>query len=97
MENLKTLPFQVNNKIVEMVVAEHELCKKFRAQELEAHNALWSAVHEQYPELDVKGNYALNCEFARQGVVMISTAKAECDNPKHALARLLGKMVKEIN
>ncbi len=97
MKNLKTLPFQVNDKIVELVKADNEARKSLEVLAKASHDALWSAVHEEYPELDVDANYTLNCQFAGQGIVMLTTNKGKCDNPKHALARLLGKMVKEIN
>ena len=97
MENLKTLPFQVNDRIVELVKADDKLRKSLKEQEKAAHDALWSAVHEEYPELDVDADYSLNCQFAEQGIVMLTTNKGKCDNPKHVLARLLGQMAKEIN
>jgi hypothetical protein len=95
MDVLKTMPFQVNNRIVEMVNADNELCRQLKEQKKASHDALWNAVHEEYPELEEEAQYILKCEYAEQGIVMLDTG--ECANPKHAIARALKSMMKDIN
>jgi hypothetical protein len=95
MDVLKTMPFQVNNRIVEMVKADNALCRKLKEQEKASHKALWDAVHEEYPELEVEAPHTLKCEYAEQGIVMLDTSS--CTNPGHAIARALSGMMKDIN
>ncbi len=95
MEVLKTMPFQVSQKIVEMVKLDNELHRQVAEQKKASHKALWDAVHAEYPELDEDANYSLRCEFAEQGIVMLDTG--DCDHPAHKLASALGSMIKDIN
>ncbi len=94
MNVLKAMPFQVNNKIVEMVKADKELTLKLKDQLKAAHKALWDAVHEEYPELGVEAQYTLKCEYSEQGIVMLDTAD---NDPASKLMSALGRLVKDIN
>ena len=96
MEALKTMPFQVNNRIVELVNADNALRRQLKEQKEASKKALWDAVHEEYPELDMDENFSLKCEFAEQGVVMLDVYE-DCTNPRHVMARALGKMLKDVN
>lgn len=96
MDNFKTLPFQVNQRIVDLCKADSERHDRHQAEKDAAHKELWDAVHAEYPELDREGNFTMKCEYVDQGIVMLDTAKS-CTDPKHALGRLLGRMIKDIN
>jgi hypothetical protein len=95
MQNFKTLPFQVNQKIVDMVKADNELTRQLKDQLKASHKALWDAVHEEYPELELEAQYTLKCEYAEQDIVMLDAGG--CTNPGHAIARALGGMLKDVN
>lgn len=69
---LKTLPFQVNQKIVDLSLKQDALKERHLKEKKQAHAELWAAVHSEYPELDNDGNYSLKCQFAEQGIVMLA-------------------------
>ncbi len=95
MEVLKTMPFQVSEKIVELVNLDNKLQKQLNEQRKASHKALWDAVHNEYPELDEDANYSLRCEFAEQGIVMLETG--DDSHPGRKLAQALGRMIKDVN
>ena len=72
MNNSKALPFQVNQKIVDLCIAKSELNDRHEKEEKEGHVRLWAAVYEEYPELDGDASFTLKTEFAEQGVVMLT-------------------------
>ena len=92
MNEIKTLPLQVTQSIVDLALADTALRKRHKAEQEAAHIVLWDAVHNQYPELDDDANYSLNCQFAEQGVVMLELREKERN-----LGAMLSRMIKDIN
>lgn len=91
MNNLKTLPFQVSQRIVDLTIADDELTKRFNAERKASHKNLWDEIHKEYPELDNDAGYTLRCEYAEQGVVMLDIGGKPT---KHELGQLLKHMLK---
>ena len=101
MDNFKALPFQVNQKIVDLCLVKNELYERHKEESQKSHDELWAAVHEEYPELDADGSFTLKTEFSEQGVVMITEHVHDSDcivgKLPVKLAGLLKRAMKDIN
>lgn len=75
MQNFKTLPFQVNQAILDIAREDNELQKRHEKEQKAMHKKLWQTIHAEYPELDPDSNFCLKCEYIDQGIIMLDIGK----------------------
>jgi len=97
MKNLKQLPFQVSQRIVDLCREDNELKTRLKVEFKASHEKLWAAVHDEYPELDVNGVFSLACRYIEQDIVMLEVSEGRCSHGMDGLKEAIGRMLKDIN